>query len=534
MAPKRLGTYEVVEQIGRGGMGVVYAARHVKTGERVAIKVLAAELTSERGFLERFLREVKVLRQLDHPNIVRFIEAGQEGQYHFYVMEYIDGHSLAHEILERKRLPWDRTIELGVQICAGLKHAHDHGIIHRDLKPANLMITDDGVLKLTDFGIAKVFAGTQLTVTGSIIGTAEYMSPEQGAGKPATKRSDLYSLGAVLYTMLTGRPPFTGKTPAELIHKHRFARFDEPRALVPDIPIWLNELVCQLLEKDPQRRPPDAYVVRRRLESVQRKVQLRESEAVADEADLPPTAVEVSDSGERDVPGTSTFMQQLLRAHLDRERQKSWLQRFLERGWVLLAALAVLVAVIVVVAGRGGERRAWQTIQRLHEAGREEDLGLLEQYMRDYLKRYPDGPHAEAVKRMMPEVLTARRRRLLLRSPVVRYFRPPVEEPSRIERLYRKALLLYWLEGESASRAVLEQIVASGEAAESDRHIVELAREDLAALDLQRAERLARAGQQAEARQLLEGIIERHAKERAFAEIVRAARAQLKRLGQPK
>ncbi len=528
MAPKRLGSYELVEQLGRGGMGIVYAARHVETGERVAIKVLASELTSERGSLERFLREVKVLRQLQHPNIVRFIEAGRDGPYHFYVMEYIAGRSLAQEIIERKRLPWERTVQLAVQICAGLKHAHDRGIIHRDLKPANLMVTDDDVLKLTDFGIAKVFAETRLTVTGSIVGTVEYMSPEQGAGKPATKRSDLYSLGAVLYTMLTGGPPFTGHTPAELIHKHRFARFDEPRAIVPDIPVWLNELVCQLLEKDPQGRPPDAYVVRRRLESVQRKVQLRHSEA---EETLGPTVVEVGESSDGGSPGTSTLMQDMLRAHLDRERRRRLLERFFQRSWLLLAALALVVGVVIVIAAnRGGEQRAWQRIQRLYDSGEEEELGLLELYLRDYLEKYPKGPHAKEVQRMMPEVLTARRRRLLLRSPVVRYLRPPANVLSEVERLYRKALLLYWLEGEEASRVVLEQIAAKADAVEAERHIVQLAREDLATLDLQRAERLARAGRQAEARQLLERIIAQHGKQQGFAEIVRSARHQLEKL----
>src|SRR5207248_2775992 len=134
------------------------------------------------------------------------------------------------------------------------------GIVHRDLKPANLMRTADGVIKLTDFGVAKVFASTPLTATGGLVGTAEYISPEQAAGKPATKRSDLYSLGVVLYTLLTGRLPFEGATMLDLLHKHRFAQFDPPRSLLPELPYEIDEVVCQLLEKDPANRPADGLI----------------------------------------------------------------------------------------------------------------------------------------------------------------------------------------------------------------------------------------------------------------------------------
>src|SRR5205085_11070259 len=145
------------------------------------------------------------------------------------------------------------------------------GIIHRDIKPPNIMRTDQGAIKLTDFGIAKVFASQHLTSTGGVVGTAEFLSPEQAAGKPVSKRSDLYSLGVVLYTLLTGKTPFEGTSFLDLLHKHRFAQFDRPQKLVPDIPYELDEVVCVLLEKDPSNRPADAQVLQRILESIRRK-----------------------------------------------------------------------------------------------------------------------------------------------------------------------------------------------------------------------------------------------------------------------
>src|SRR6059058_6081342 len=175
-------------------------------------------------------------------------------------MEYVEGQSLEEILLEQGRLGWKEVLDIALQICPALKHVHDHGIIHRDIKPPNILITPDGVVKLTDFGIAKVFASTHLTATGGIVGTAEFLSPEQAAGKIVGRRSDLYCFGCVLYALLTGRPPFGGKTYVELLHKHRYGQFDRPQKVVPEIPYEIDEIVCQLLEKDPEKRPHDALV----------------------------------------------------------------------------------------------------------------------------------------------------------------------------------------------------------------------------------------------------------------------------------
>src|SRR5262249_18159277 len=243
MIGARLGSWVIVKEIGEGGMGRIYLAETaaaapnaatepgVATNQprQAAVKVLAATLARESGFVERFDREIAALKELRHPNIVQFYEAGEYQGNYYYVMEYVDGASFADLVETAGRLQWKEVLELAIQICPALKHAHDHGIIHRDLKPSNLLLGKDGVVKLLDFGAAKVFANTPITATHAVIGTADYMSPEQAAGKSVTKRSDLYSLGVVMYHLVTGRTPFQADSVAEMMHRHRYAKFDAPK-----------------------------------------------------------------------------------------------------------------------------------------------------------------------------------------------------------------------------------------------------------------------------------------------------------------
>ena len=236
MIGARLGGWILDSELGRGGMARVFLAHaEAAPSSLAAVKVLPAELAVDTAFPARFQREIDILRQLDHPNIVRFLESGVHEGCSFFAMEYIDGPNVETLLQEHGRLPWPEVLDLAMQIAPALKHAHDRGIIHRDLKPANLLIAlrhfaspgSLGQVKLTDFGVASLFAGTHLTKTGNVVGTAEYLSPEQALGKPVTRRSDLYSLGAVLYRLLTGRTPFEG-TVVDLLHKHVYAQFERP------------------------------------------------------------------------------------------------------------------------------------------------------------------------------------------------------------------------------------------------------------------------------------------------------------------
>jgi serine/threonine-protein kinase len=233
---------------------------------------------------------------------------------------------------------------MAIQMCGALKAAHDAGVIHRDLKPSNLLIAANGQVKLTDFGVAQVFATAKLTVTGGVIGTAEYMSPEQSQGQRATKRSDLYSLGAVLYVMLTGRPPFTGTTTVEIMHKQRFARFDRPKLYVPDIPSWLDDLVSQLLEKNPDDRPPDAYVTSRKLQEILAKANLSAKDDAATVVEGHLTIDDTTPSAQLGDRGVgATLMRDLVREEIDRQQKPGPIQAVFNNIWVLVTLLALLI-----------------------------------------------------------------------------------------------------------------------------------------------------------------------------------------------
>lgn len=359
----RIGPYEIERKLGAGGMGTVYLGTHVETHKQAAVKVLSASLANEEGIVERFLREIDAMRQLSGPNIVELYESGSDDDTEqlYFAMEFVDGETLGDRLKRLRRLTWDQTVDIGLQICTALKAAHNAGIIHRDLKPSNLLLGNDGVVKLTDFGVAQLFATQRLTITGGVIGTAEYMSPEQTEGRRATKASDLYSLGAVLYVMLTGRPPFTGKTSLDILRKHQVARFDRPSLYVPDIPRVLEDVVCKLLEKKPEDRYGDAHIVSLRLKEVVKRVELahREGEKEMGSYDLlAPTALPTSPESTAEttgfvrgsglghghsVPSPATIMRDMFKAEIERTNRPSPIADFFNQTWVLLLCFALLI-----------------------------------------------------------------------------------------------------------------------------------------------------------------------------------------------
>ena len=273
---EQLGPYRIGRKIGRGGMGTVYEATAIDNGEPVAIKVLSAAMALDEGFRDRFEGEIETLRTLRHPNIVRLFGHGEEHGLLFYSMELVRGTSLEEELQSGRRFDWREVTRIGVQMSRALKHAHDSGVIHRDIKPANLLITKDGEVKLSDFGISKLFGATGLTADGGVLGTAEYMAPEQAEGRTATHRSDLYSLGGVLYALVAGRPPFKAKSVPEMLQLQRFAQPDPLRRYSQDVPDELASIIAQLLEKDPEKRIPSAMILARRLEAMEHGLTARQ------------------------------------------------------------------------------------------------------------------------------------------------------------------------------------------------------------------------------------------------------------------
>jgi len=247
------GRYQVVRKLGAGGMANVYLAEDQELGRRVAIKILNDRHANDEQFVERFRREAKNAAALSHPNIVSIYDRGEAEGTYYIAMEYLDGRSLKELIVQRGPAPVTVSVEYARQILSALRFAHRHGIVHRDIKPHNVLVDAEGRVKVTDFGIARAGA-SQMTEAGSIVGTAQYLSPEQARGTDVDQRSDLYSLGVVLYELLTGTLPFNGDTPVEIAMKHLSTVPELPSERRPEVPRDLDLIVMRALAKDPDDR----------------------------------------------------------------------------------------------------------------------------------------------------------------------------------------------------------------------------------------------------------------------------------------
>jgi eukaryotic-like serine/threonine-protein kinase len=266
--------FELMEQIGEGGMGVVYRARYVVNNREVAVKMLPSDV-SDKVVLARFERELEVLKSLKHPNIVRCFGGVCEDKGRFYAMELVSGGTLENELQRRGRLAWEAVVQYGLQMCSALEWAHQQGVVHRDVKPSNFLITSDGQLKLGDFGLATMAAARKITQAGKTAGTFLYMAPEQIRGQEVTRRTDLYALGCVFFELLTGRPPFTGDTPAATLHMHLKSPAPRVSQLALDCPAALDQIVSKLMEKSPADRFDSAEEVSRVLRTVTPTITVR-------------------------------------------------------------------------------------------------------------------------------------------------------------------------------------------------------------------------------------------------------------------
>ena len=276
MHPSQLGPYEIAKPIGRGGMGTVYEAVDHGTGRSVAVKTLAAHLGDDPGLRKRFAAEIETLKSLQHPCIVQLLAFGEEDGQPYFAMELVRGRSLEQMLRSGRTFDWRETVGIAIDITRALKSAHDHGVVHRDLKPANLLFPEepsaDAAVKLADFGIARLFGSSCHTMAGTIVGTAEYMAPEQATGGPVDHRVDLYALGLVIYAMLTGRPPFHGGEATDIIRRQRTEAPPRVSTRVAGIPTELDALIERLLAKEPAKRPASALAVGRMLASIATEV----------------------------------------------------------------------------------------------------------------------------------------------------------------------------------------------------------------------------------------------------------------------
>ena len=265
-SPHSLGRYDLTAHLARGGMADVFEASDRMLDRRVAVKILHQRYADTDSFVTRFRKEAQAAANLSHPNIVSIYDWGEEDGTYFIVMELVRGRSLRDVVKSEGKILPRRAAEIATEVSSALEVAHRNRVIHRDIKPGNILLSEEGIVKVTDFGVARAWDDSEdLTKTGAVIGTATYFSPEQARGDPADERSDIYSLGVVLYEMLVGRPPFSGETPVSVAYQHVTAEVRPPSLLNPDVPPELEAIVMKSLAKDPARRYEAAADIRRDL-----------------------------------------------------------------------------------------------------------------------------------------------------------------------------------------------------------------------------------------------------------------------------
>lgn len=458
-----IGPFEIEKELGSGAMGSVYRAifhQDDKPDRLVALKVIAFGLSGNQQALQRFEREYKILKQLKHPNIVRNLASGQYKGTPFFAMEYVAGKSLDKVMTERQSaaptkppFTWEEVVELGKPLCSALQHAHDKGIIHRDLKPSNLMLTEESILKLTDFGIAKDVDVTALTGANNTIGTAAYMSPEQCKGeRQLTGKSDLYSLGVVFYELLTGRKPFMAESSVDMFLLHVQGTFARPAQLNPDIPIWLDTLVCQMMEKKPEHRPRDAAMVGQVLEEIAEKVASQAS-AGAGLAGARLGPREIGNAEDRAAA-------RAIRAGSRKKKLRKKRRPVHNRGWF------VIVACLLVIGGMSwviyefaiAPPSAESLVQKLEASNDSYDqLEIAARYLKYYGHR--DDATTQKVKAIDRDLKVAERERVLLKQHSSNIRNAPLEKED--PDAYQKSMAALTAEDEGAiasARAIWNEL----------------------------------------------------------------------------
>ncbi|WP_427050314.1 Stk1 family PASTA domain-containing Ser/Thr kinase [Paenibacillus sp. TC-CSREp1] len=343
------GRYEVIERVGGGGMALVYKAQDLLLNRNVAIKVLRQQFVHDEEFIRRFRREAQSAASLSHPNVVSIYDVGQEDDVHYIVMEYVEGKNLNEIIKERAPLQVDEAVHIASQIADALDHAHHNQIIHRDIKPHNILIGRNGRVKVTDFGIARAVTSTTITQTGSVVGSVHYFSPEHAKGIVTGEKSDLYSLGIVLYQMLTGQLPFLGESPISVALKHLQEEFDEPRKFNPLIPQSVENVILKSMRKNPQERYQSAKEMQNDLETCLLPERRNESKVdFPDEDDIDQTRVMPAIKPEpRGITSTGTMpvMDTDTDENSSKPKKKNWKKPTL----LISLTLLILIAMVGVV-----------------------------------------------------------------------------------------------------------------------------------------------------------------------------------------
>ena len=455
MTGATIGPWKLGDEVGRGPLGVVYRATDAADpGRAAAVKVLTAALTRTPEFLLRFPGELLPLQQLRHPNVARFYGSGVHSGLGYYASEWIDGTDLAARIKSAKReesAGWAAALGLAAEIARGLKHGHHRNTLHRDLKPANVRVAPDGTVKLTDFGVAKAINLPPMAFDPDPFGSAGFLPPEAFTGRPLTRRSDLYSLGCVLYAAVTGRPPYTAGSVAEFMHKHCYVLPDRPVQYCPRLPPEFDDLICSLLQKDPARRPASAAAVLEALDHIRGKAE-RKGERVTWPAAV--AADEPADLG--DVPDVAEY---------DRPRP------LMSRPWVVIPLFLLLVGVVAAIYfwPRPTAEELYARARPLMESNDPADWErAVDEYLDPLADRFP-GQYADEIRALKVKVRDHRGLRRALADG--KKDRPTTEA----ERLYQRGLALLQAGDPAAARRAWAGLAAGFAGSEADARWVKLA-----------------------------------------------------------
>jgi serine/threonine protein kinase len=468
MIGERLGHWFIEADVGKNEMGRLFRARSADEPPLpAALKWLTHPKARGDDFEKHFLAQVELLRKLRHPGIVSVLGGGTHDGSPYYVMEWVAGAEFATLLRRGERSAWPESLAVALQIIPALRHAHRRGVLHRDLKPSNLFRADDGSYKLADFGVTKFFGDALLTSSDDRLGSAAYLAPEVAAGKPHTKRSDFYSLGCLLYTLVVGRPPFTGNTVVELIHKHCFVLPERPGHFVPDLPEEFERYILKLLAKEPAQRPGSGTLLIREAEGIWSALERRGLLAKKPAPPAPPDEDEAHPEEDgADEPRLP---------ELPPRPPVPWQKR-----WYIIAPLFAACVLTLLWAFYWRGPSADELMTRARPLLESEDPADWERAWNEYLeplsRKYPE-KYAEEVreaKRRVDE--QGEMRRAFLTGKAVRY-------RSQAERFYHEGLRLVQAGEFAAARRVWDNLVRVYGNVETEKRWVALAREATRRLD---------------------------------------------------
>ena len=523
------GPFVLDKKLGAGGMGVVFRGKYKKDGRILAVKILTQATNGSDRKAARFEREMKILREMRHPHIVRCYGGGKVGQQLYFALEYVPGGSFSSFLKRRGRLTWEAAVEYGLQVSSALECAHDRGIIHRDIKPENLLMTEDGKIKLADFGLARVLFEESLTATNHTVGTVAYMAPEQIQGQPPiSHKTDLYALGCVLFEALTGDLPFRAGSTAEMLYAHVTKKPARVTSIALDCPIWLDTLVAQLLEKHPDDRPRDAAAVTAALMEVKEKVASGTGAFQHTVSGAPTTfhAMKQTEVAKKILP--------------ERRKRKAADVPIHERAWFLATCLLLVVAVATWAFWPASERRLFEHAEALMKSDDPAMWRSARPAIDNLLRRFPEGKYAPQAREFLDKIeMEQAESQLTLNAKFGR------EPESEAGRLYAEAWRYEKFgDGVTALERYRALVNLMPDPDEANRPYVNLAKRQIAAIQsdasgdqsdrqkfvleaLARAEQLYQSGAVVPANEVWSGIVSLYGSNRELRPLVEVAQARL-------